>query len=691
MHQFGLALSSILLALPLLISCASSNTQEEEGTIVLDVTDDGSTLPDATADTGTEPEPTTDEQNPDDPTTDTLPSTDATSEASDGSEATLDVEEPDAPTVDTPALVNILPACLTVPAIPDDGKDDTATLKAALAECASGPLKTLCFPAGVLHLGTTTIPPELSIVVNKGTLFEVAAGKTLTVAGPFQAGQYQVFTGEGEVRFSSHREVLVDWFGAANDGSLDASAAINRAMAALPGEGNLVFGFGNYLLTEGLDPITTTRVTHVRGQGVDSTRLTFAPSTTATLFTFEPVAAGSLVWRSSLRDLAVYGIGDAIKTAISLLEVTEFILENVHVNNIGATDTESIGLKVYGRDSTTVRNVRIYAPRPLVIALSPYQGEVMGIDHWSFTDFYPQSLSPTHPLIEVEDGCNLSNVTFDGYQPWVGGNGGFYWDSSTKPTGDGINISFNNIRWEPGGVIPNRPTFYLKPNWQARQILFNNINCGTYTTGFYLRNLKSATFNSVNVSGLIPGCHPYDLDGTCDSILFQNFSSDQYASLPLVEGLTKLFSAGHTEVYPPETEWIKYYVNDNEKSESSRYFSIKDHRVWTEMTVIDGQTGGGEGFTIPGNPSVLGMAQLFVAYDEGTGTAGGGHFLISGTTPEGTTVKLSGTEDIVATRQAGKVSVFVQQGTDSIRILNDLGEPRTFSIIVYYSSESFPL
>lgn len=70
---------------------------------------------------------------------------------------------------------------------------------------------------------TTKIPP--------GCLLQVAAGKTLTIDGPFNAGLYQVFSGAGTVVFGtgSCPEAYSEWWGI--DGTAD-NTEISEAIAA---------------------------------------------------------------------------------------------------------------------------------------------------------------------------------------------------------------------------------------------------------------------------------------------------------------------------------------------------------------------------------------------------------------------------------------------------------------------------
>ena len=76
----------------------------------------------------------------------------------------------------------------------------------------------------------TTITQDLYI--GAGQTFNVSGGATLTFAGAFDAGLYQVFAGAGEVKFAigSVSRVCPEWWGAVNDGITDCAPAINSAI-----------------------------------------------------------------------------------------------------------------------------------------------------------------------------------------------------------------------------------------------------------------------------------------------------------------------------------------------------------------------------------------------------------------------------------------------------------------------------
>lgn len=64
---------------------------------------------------------------------------------------------------------------------------------------------------------TTTLPASCGIEVKDGGSFNISSNQYLTIAGPFSAGLYQVFTGNGAIYFfggNGPKEVYPQWFGA---------------------------------------------------------------------------------------------------------------------------------------------------------------------------------------------------------------------------------------------------------------------------------------------------------------------------------------------------------------------------------------------------------------------------------------------------------------------------------------------
>jgi len=95
-----------------------------------------------------------------------------------------------------------------------------------------------------------TIPSNLSIIVEAGAIISVATGITVTINAPFTANERTKcisLTGTGVIDFGeeSISTVYPEWWGATIDTGIDASTAINAAVAAIT-KGIVKFGPGRY-------------------------------------------------------------------------------------------------------------------------------------------------------------------------------------------------------------------------------------------------------------------------------------------------------------------------------------------------------------------------------------------------------------------------------------------------------------
>jgi len=99
---------------------------------------------------------------------------------------------------------------------------------------ASG--KTLLISDAQTVSSNTTIGSTVHVVVIRGGSFSVSSGATLTINSPFQAGTYQVFSGDGTVKFGSGTtpKIYPQWWGAKADGVNNDTDAIKSAIASVP-------------------------------------------------------------------------------------------------------------------------------------------------------------------------------------------------------------------------------------------------------------------------------------------------------------------------------------------------------------------------------------------------------------------------------------------------------------------------
>ena len=91
-----------------------------------------------------------------------------------------------------------------------------------------------------------TIPSTISVRVEKGSVITVASGRKLTINGPFQAGLYKTFAGEGTVSFGVIvNEVFPEWWETnVTPGTTDMTDAIQAAINST--NGHVVFSATTY-------------------------------------------------------------------------------------------------------------------------------------------------------------------------------------------------------------------------------------------------------------------------------------------------------------------------------------------------------------------------------------------------------------------------------------------------------------
>lgn len=103
-----------------------------------------------------------------------------------------------------------------------------ATFGAALTDIGATS-KELIVTTAVSITANTTVPSNVHLKVAKGGSFTIASGITLTINGSFEAGNFQVFAGDGSV--AGLKKANIKWFGAVGDGVTDDATAINKAIA----------------------------------------------------------------------------------------------------------------------------------------------------------------------------------------------------------------------------------------------------------------------------------------------------------------------------------------------------------------------------------------------------------------------------------------------------------------------------
>lgn len=293
--------------------------------------------------------------------------------------------------------------------------------------------------------------------------------------------------------------VSVKDFGAAGDGIYDDAAAIQEAVNSFGSLGGTVFFPAGLYEVKSEILISDIRVT-LQGVGRYATHIRFKPSEDSqTLFKFDRGAAG-VSWQCAIRDMALVSSKDTglTKTAIEIKDTSNMIIKDLIIGP-WTGNGDSVGLRVRGREVGHINNLHIHADRPLVIAKNDGNPN-NDIDHFHFNDLYLLvTKNVPQPCIFVEDGVDLQNVVFDGFQAWVLGTHGLYW-RDTKTTGVSLALAIKNVRTEQN-TDPDGYSIYIERNAKLQDLLIENMVADNGQRGFFFRNINRVTLRHVAHNG----------------------------------------------------------------------------------------------------------------------------------------------------------------------------------------------
>ena len=145
--------------------------------------------------------------------------------------------------------------------------DDHGGLAAAVTAVGSAPV-ILVVSSDQTVLSSLTVPSNITLQVVDIASITVTSGTTLTINGPFEAGLYKVFTGDGAVTFGSRdvAKVHPEWWGAKRDGTSDDTGPVQAAINALSMGGEVAFVNGTYVV----DSISLASNISINGSGQES-------------------------------------------------------------------------------------------------------------------------------------------------------------------------------------------------------------------------------------------------------------------------------------------------------------------------------------------------------------------------------------------------------------------------------------
>ena len=324
------------------------------------------------------------------------------------------------------------------------------------------------------------------------TVFSVPEG---TGISPNASGVVYDPAGTGSVattvQTKLRESVSVKDFGADPTGVSNSTTAIQAAITYAGISGGLViFPAGTYKVTSQIT-IQNDKV-FIEGAGQGATYIDFEPTANAVCFL---VDKGSTVcYQGGICGISFYSNDTTYtKTAIKLVDTSGYIVKECGTNYPHWLGNSSIFLGIYGREAGSVSDIYAKTNRPLVIGPipAPHSASGIGIDHFNFHNIY--FIADSNPVVEMLTGLLLTQVSFTGFQAWVGGTYGLYWNDTTTATiSNGLVLE--NIRFEQTSDA-TKHLVYIAHN-TALQGLSIIGGQGGDRNGFYLRKVLKVLFES---------------------------------------------------------------------------------------------------------------------------------------------------------------------------------------------------
>jgi len=185
----------------------------------------------------------------------------------------------------------------------------------------------VCITSTQTLTGDLTIPSTLALEIKQGGSIDLN-GYTLTINGPFKAGLYQVFSGDGSVLIEG--EVFIDWWGFSDSASgATNTAAFNKAVAS---NRTVVINSGTYSVS----PLTITN--KAKFQIIGHGNVILQCSTGEACLTLGDAEHATRVCKMVMENITFSGSG-ALTYGIQLLFATDIAMYNVRILDTVNIDT----------------------------------------------------------------------------------------------------------------------------------------------------------------------------------------------------------------------------------------------------------------------------------------------------------------------------------------------------------------
>lgn len=303
-------------------------------------------------------------------------------------------------------------------------------------------------------------------------------------------------------------------YGADPTGVADSTTAIQNAINSFPsGNGAIYIPTGEYKVTSTI----TIAQNGIRlfGDGNKQSVIAFVPTAPDTCIYASRGA--NVLYNCTIEKLGFAGGTSFKKIALELSDFSTSTFRDIEIRNW--YNNGSVGIQTLGRDTSQFQNLRIDADLPIQISQNP--NYTIDCNEIVFRDMYITANDATGACIKADDGVYFTGLTFEGYQSWVHGKYGFYYNNTINSTAS-QKISFNNIWKEQTDDITGYIVYINQTVGTIQGVTFKDCHGDSSCNGYYLRKVLNATFLNSNYTGLNEAIN---VDGTVLNLSFVNFQA----------------------------------------------------------------------------------------------------------------------------------------------------------------------
>lgn len=311
-------------------------------------------------------------------------------------------------------------------------------------------------------------------------------------------------------------------YGADPTGVSDSTAAIQAAIDSFAsGRGTVWFPIGTFKVTSTIT-VAQDRI-YLVGAGSWATQLLFVPTANGTCLKLSKGA--SVLFQGSVVGISFYSNDSTYtKTALEVVDTSGYNIEDIVIggsivsggSQFWSGGAGSRGLWVKGREACALNRLYIYADKP--IEISPNPNNSISIDHFYFQNLY--LAANNFPCVTINDGVNLTSVTFSGYQIWAVGTHGLYWLDATS-VGVSQNLKLENVRSEQG-TSSSSYTVYISHNTNLQSLKIENCQFDTARNGIFLRKVERASIYNLIDGSTSPSHTILNVNSTVKEIDIRN-------------------------------------------------------------------------------------------------------------------------------------------------------------------------